>query len=134
MNSLKVVLWVVALGCLTAVPFIFLPWTAIESIISWFGIDPMPNVPVVIYSFKVVFGIFGLIGIFFIILARNPLGYGPMLDLGAYGLVLFGLLALILGVSNGIRPIVYAGDALSGLILGIIILILSSKLKRSLKS
>ena len=130
MKSLKVALWVAAFGCLTAVPFIVLPWSAIESIVFWFGMEPLPNIPVVIYFFKVVLGVFGLIGIYFIILARNPLGYGPMLNLGAYGLVLFGLLALILGFTIGIPPIVYIGDVLFGLILGIVILILSSKLKR----
>jgi hypothetical protein len=131
MKSLKVALWVTALGCLTAVPFIFLPWIVLENIISWFGIDPLPDAPVIVYFFRVVCGVFGLIGIFFIFLARNPRGYGPMLELGAYGLILFGLLALILGFAIGIPLIVYIGDALSGLILGIIILILSSKMKRS---
>jgi hypothetical protein len=134
MKSLKVALWVAAFGCLTAVPFIFLPWGAVESIISWFGIEPMPNVPIVIYIFRVVCGVIGLIGVYFIILARNPLNYGPMLDLGAYGLILFGLLALILGLKIGMPPIAYIGDALSGLILGIIIAIFSSKAKRELKT
>ncbi|WP_126457059.1 hypothetical protein [Sulfuriflexus mobilis] len=131
MKSLKVALWVTALGCLTAVPFIFLPWAILENLISWFGIEPLPNVPVVVYFVRVVCGVFGLIGIFFIILARNPLGYGPMLDLGAYGLILFGLLALMLGFTSGLPLMVYIGDALFGLILGIIISILSSKSKRA---
>ena len=94
----------------------------------------MPNVPIVIYIFRVVCGVIGLIGVYFIILARNPLNYGPMLDLGAYGLILFGLLALILGLKIGMPPIAYIGDALSGLILGIIIAIFSSKAKRELKT
>ena len=134
MKSLKVALWVTAIGCLTAVPFIFLPWAAVESIGSWFGIESLPDMPIAVYFFKVVFGVFGLIGVFFIILARNPLKYGPMLNLGAFGLILFGLLALILGLSIGLPLIVYIGDGLSGLVLGIVILVFSSRSKQALKT
>ncbi len=134
MNRLKIALWVTAIGCLTAVPLIFLPWTAVESISLWFGIESLPDAPIAVYFFKVVFGVFGLIGGFFIILARNPLKYGPMLNLGTFGLILFGLLTLIIGFSLGLPPIVYLGDGLSGLVLGISILFFSSKLKQALKA
>jgi len=129
MKGLKTVLWVTAIGCLTAVPFIFLPWTAVESIMSLFGVESLPNVPIVIYSFKVTFSVYGLIGIYFIILAREPLKYGPMLNLSAFGLIVFGLSALVLGLSNGLSPIIYLGDGLSGVILGSAIFVFSSKPK-----
>lgn len=134
MKGLKIALWVTAIGCLTAVPFIVLPWTAVESFILWFGIDPIPDAPVVMYLFRVICGIAGLIGVYFILLARSPLAYGPMLDLGAYGLIVFGLLSLIVGLSIGISPKVYIGDASSGLILGIIIAVLSAKAKKTLRA
>jgi len=132
MKGLKIALWVAAVGCLAAVPFVVFPWTVLEAFTRWFGIEPLPDTPVVMYLFRVVCGIFGLIGIFFILLARNPLMYGPMLDLGAYGLIVFGLLALIVGASLGMPCTVFAGDALSGLILGIIIVILASRAKKEL--
>jgi hypothetical protein len=132
MKSLKIALWVVAIGCLISVPFIVLPWSLIERIILWFGVDPMPNAPLAVYLFRVVCGVFGLIGIYFVILARNPLRYGPMLDLAAFGLILFGLLSLFVGVSLQMSPKVYIGDALSGLILGIAITLLSFKAKKTL--
>lgn len=124
-------LWLTAIGCLAAVPFLFLPWTTVESIGSNFGLEAFPNSPIAIYYFKIAFGVFGLIGIFFIILARNPFGYGPMLHLGAYGLILFGLSALILGNTLEIPSIVYLGDGLSGLILGTAILFFASKAKQT---
>lgn len=130
MKSLKLALWITAIGCLVAVPFIVLPWSIVENIILLFGIEPLPNNPVVMYLFRIVCGIVGLIGIYFIILARNPLGYGPMLKLGAYGLIIFGSLSLILGVSLVMPPKVYIGDALSGLVLGIVIIILSFRVQR----
>jgi len=131
MKSLKLALWIAAIGCLVAVPFIVLPWSIVENIIRWFGIEPLPYVPAVMYLFRIVCGLVGLIGIYFIILARNPLGYGPMLKLGAYGLIIFGLLSLILGVTLEMPPKVYIGDALSGLILGIVIIILSFRVQES---
>jgi len=90
--------------------------------------------PIAVYFFKVTFGVFGLIGVFFVILARNPLESRPMLSLGAFGLILFGLLALVAGLYLGLPPIVFLGDGLSGLVLGIAILFLSSKLKQLSKS
>ncbi len=134
MKSLKVALWVTALGCLTAVPFIVLPWSVVDKIALLFGIELIPNDPLVIYILRVSCGVYGLIGVFFIILARNPLGCSPMLDLGAYGLTIFGLLSLITGLSLEISPKVFTGDSLSGLILGIVIIVLSSKAKRTLTS
>lgn len=131
MKTLKVVLWIAAIGCFTAVPFVFLPWTVAESIAARFGIESLPSTPISVYFFKVVLGVVGLIGVFFVILARNPLKYGPMLSLAAFGLVLFGVLALILGLSLKLPPIVYIGDALSGLVLGIAVLILSSRAKQA---
>jgi hypothetical protein len=55
-----------------------------------------------------------------------------MLDFGGYGLTIFGLLSLITGLSLEVSPRVFAGDSLSGLILGIVIIVLSSKAKRTL--
>ena len=55
-----------------------------------------------------------------------------MLALGAYGLILFGLSALAIGVSVGLSPNVFAGDVLSGLILGIVIIVLSNRVKNPL--
>ena len=131
MKSLKIALWLTAIGCLTAVPFIVLPWAVVENFMVWFGVEPIPNTPLIMYIFRIACGLIGLIGIYFILLARNPLSYGPMLDLGAYGLIFFGLLSLIIGLSIDISPRVYIGDAVSGLILGVIISILSSRAKRA---
>lgn len=133
MKSLKIALWLAAIGCLAAVPFIALPWSVLEKIILWFGVGPISDNQLVMYFLRVSCGVYGLIGIFFIILAKNPLAYGPMLNFGAYGLIIFGLLSLIVGVGLDISPKVYTGDFLSGLILGIVIIVFSSRAKRALE-
>ncbi|MBT8339488.1 MAG: hypothetical protein HKP58_11960 [Desulfatitalea sp.] len=132
MKSLKAALWVAAIGCLSSVPFIILPWSVVERIALWFGIGAIPNDLLIIYLLRVSCGVYGMIGVYFIILAKNPLGYGPMLDLGAYGLIIFGLLSLFVGWRLEMPLKIFSGDALSGLILGIIIIALSSKAKRTL--
>ena len=131
MKGLKITLWIAALGCLSAVPFVVMPWSVVENLVLWFGIEPLPNTPIVVYLFRVACGIFGLIGIYFILLARNPLAYGRMLELGTYGLILFGLLSLLVGSSIGLPVIVYLGDSLSGLILGTASTVLAYKLRQA---
>ncbi len=130
MKTLKILLWVTAVCYLVAFPFIFVPWSVIEGIGSWFGVASIPISPFVLYFFRISCGAYGLIGVFFAILALNPLKYGPMLNLGAYGLILFGMLALLTGASIGLNPIVYLGDGISGIILGGAILVFSGKARR----
>ena len=132
MKTLKILLWVTAVCCLVAFPFIFVPWSVIEGIGSWFGVASIPSSPFILYFFKVSCGAYGLIGVFFVILALNPFKYGPMLNLGAYGLMLFGVLALLTGISIGLHPVVYLGDGLSGLALGIAMVIFAGKAKQEL--
>lgn len=129
MKSLKIALWICAIGCLTAIPFTVLPVP-----MTWFGLKPISDIPELMYFIRVTCGVYGLIGIYFIILARNPLGYGAMLNLSAYGLIAFGLLGLILGLNLKISLIIYLGDALFGIVLGSVIAILSSKTQRDLKA
>jgi len=131
MKSLKIALWISALACLAAVPFIVLPWEIIEDIMMGFGLNPLPDVPMVIYLIRIFSGVSGLIGIFFIMLAKNPLGYGAMLNLAAYGLIGFGFLVLILGLNLKIPLTVFVGDAVFGIIFGVVIAILSTKIKKT---
>lgn len=125
MSGLKITLWISAIGCLIATPFTILSWDIIQSIFLWFGIEPISDDPITIYLFRIVCGVFGLIGIFFVILAKNPFQYGYMLNLGAYGLILLGVLCLMLGLSLNMPVKLYIGDALFGLVLGLLIVILS---------
>ncbi|MDI6752725.1 MAG: hypothetical protein QME07_07785 [bacterium] len=127
MKVLKIALWICGIGCLTVIPFMVLPWAMVENAYRWFGYEPIPAIPTAMYLFRIACGIFGLIGVYFIILAQNPLRYGLMLSLGAYGLISFGLLCLVVGIILKMSPMFYIGEASFPLVLGIIILALSSK-------
>lgn len=127
MKFLQAALCVTAFGCLTAFPFIFLPLNAVNEIITRFGAQPFPNLPSVVYLFRIACAIICLIGVFFVILALNPMRYGPMLRLGAYGLIIFGVLSLVFGSTLELPKVVFIGDGAAGLILGTLIATLAKK-------
>jgi hypothetical protein len=63
-----------------------------------------------------------MIGVFFVILARNPLKYGAMLLLAAYGLLLFGVLILMGSLRYKLPFITYIVDVIFCFITGALIL------------
>jgi len=71
--------------------------------------------------------IFGIIGVFFAILARNPLKYGVMLPLAAYGLVGYGIFSLVAGMRYGLPVWAYSGDVIFGVVAGVLVLIFRKK-------
>lgn len=127
MNGLKTVLWICAICCLLGFVFAALPWQATTDLFQAFGVQPPTPEPITVYMFRLCLAMFGLIGIFFIILARNPLGYGAMLPLAAYGLLCFGVFCLVGGTRYGLPPWAYYGDAIFGIVAGVLILILRKK-------
>jgi hypothetical protein len=72
-----------------------------------------------------------MIGIFFVILARNPLKYGAMLPLAAYGLVCYGIFCLVGGIRYGLPVWTYSGDVIFGVAAGVLILVLRKKTMRA---
>jgi len=72
-----------------------------------------------------------MIGIFFVILARNPLKYGAMLPLAAYGLLCYGVFCLVGGIRYGLPVWTYSGDVIFGVVAGVLILVLRKKAMRA---
>jgi hypothetical protein len=65
--------------------------------------------------------IFGLIGIFFVILVRNPLKYGGMLLLAGWGILFMGLFSLVGGIRYGFPVWTYAGDVIFCGVVGVLV-------------
>ena len=66
------------------------------------------------------------------LLARDPLGYGLMLDLAAYGLVLIGLVCLGTGLIYGLSWIIFSGDSVFCLVFGVLIALLARRARGEL--
>lgn len=127
MKGLKVILWICGVSCLLGFIFAVLPWRAITTLFEWFGIQPLEPRPIIVYMIRLFSVIVGMIGIFFIILALNPLNYGAMLLLAAYGLLCYGVLCLAGGIRYGFPVWVYTGDVIFGVAFGVLILVFRKK-------
>jgi len=130
MKCLKCALWVCAVGFLAAVPFVFLPWGMINQGLLWFGVDPLPFAPIVVYLLRSSCVAFGLIGVFFVFLARDPVRYLPLVFLSAWGLGFMGVTCVAVGSSLSLPLFVYLGDASFGFIFGALIGVLAFRLRR----
>ena len=75
--------------------------------------------------------IFGMIGIFFVILARNPLKYGTMLPFAGYGLLCYGMFWFLGGLRYQLPVWTFSGDVIIGLVAGILILALRKRAMRA---
>ena len=127
MKGLKVVLWICAVSCLVCFIFAALPWRAISAWFHWAGVEPPSAEPINVYMIRLFLAIGGMIGIFFAILAQNPLKYGAMLLLAGYGLLCYGLFCLVGGIRYAFPVRVYAVDVFFGIVAGLLILILRKK-------
>jgi len=131
MKGLKIILWICAICCLLGFIAAALPWRAITALFHWVAVQPPPAEPLTVFVFRLFLAIFGMIGIFFVILARNPLEYGAMLPLAAYGLLCYGVFCLVGGIRYGLPVWTYSGDVIFGIAAGVLILVLRKKAMRA---
>ena len=127
MKVLKIILWICAIFCLLGFIFAAFPWRAITAWFNWVGYQPPAAEPITVFMFRLCMAIFGMIGIFFVILARNPLKYGAMLLLATYGLLFYGVFSLVGGIRYVLPVWMYAGDVIFAVIAGVLILIFRKK-------
>jgi hypothetical protein len=131
-KALKIILWISAIGSsLSGFVTAILPWHVITGFIASSGVQPPGDEPSTIYMFRLGFMAYGMMGVFFGILARNPLKYGVMLPFAACFLVCYSLFRLVGGILYQYPIWHYMGDVITGIVFGVLILILR---KRALKS
>lgn len=127
MKGLKIILWICAIRFLPGFILAAVPWRAFAAWGDWVGIQPPGAEAVTVFMFRLSFVIFGMIGIFFAILARNPIKYGVMLLLAAYGLVGYGIFSLVTGILYGLPVWTYSGHVIFGVVAGVLLLIFRKK-------
>ena len=131
MKGLKIVLWICAVCCLLGFIAAALPWRVITAWYDWAGVRPhLGAEPITVFAFRLFLALFGMIGIFFAILARNPLGHGAMLLLAAYGLLGFGVFSFAGGIRYALPLWVYSGDVIFCIVAGVLILVFREKAMR----
>ena len=129
MRGLKICLWVAAVGSLLSVAGVFLPLSVIESLATMLGMGPFPDSPVVVYALRTMSATYVGIGVFFVILALNPMKYGVLVPLSGAAAVFLGVACAIYGLLSGIPLWWFVGDALACTIVGILILLFWRRVK-----
>ena len=123
MKGLKIILWITGICCLPGFVFAALPWRVVTASCDWAGIQAPVALPITVLVYRLCCAMCGAIGVFFVILARNPLKYGRMLLLAAYGLAGYGILSLVGGIRYGLPAWTYSGDVIFGVVAGVLLLI-----------
>ena len=127
MKGIKTILWICAISCLLGFIAAVVPWKAITALYQFFGVQPFGSEPMSMYTFRIFLVMTGMIGIFFVILARDPFKYEAMLRLAAYGLLCFGIFCLFFGIRYDLRYWLYLGDALFCMLAGALLLVFRKK-------
>ena len=123
MRALKICLWIAGFACLLSVFGMFLPVSAWESITKFFGIESLPDSPQFMYAVRLMSGTYAAVGVFFIILALDPMKYGVMVPFSGLGAVFVGVVCAIAGLLSEIPLWWFLGDSLSCMVLGVLILV-----------
>ncbi len=131
MRALKICLWIAGVGCLLSVFGIFLPMPVFESIAKFFGIELLPDSPLLVYAVRLMSATYAAVGVFFIILALDPMKYGVMVPFSGLGAVFVGVVCAIAGLSTAMPLWWFLGDSLSCLVLGVLILVYWQQAKQT---
>lgn len=129
MRGLKICLWITGILCLLGVFGMFLPISTLESFTKFFGIESLSGPPLGTYAIRVTSAMCVGIGVFFIILALNPVKYGVLVPFSGIASVLLGVVCFITGLVVGMPVLWFLGDTLSCAVLGVLILVFWRKTK-----
>jgi hypothetical protein len=129
MRGLKICLWATGILCLLCVFGMFLPISTLESFTKLFGIESLTGPPPVTYAIRVTSAMCVGIGVFFIILALDPMKYGVMVLFSGIASVFVGLVCAITGLAVKMPLPWFLGDTLSCLVPGVLILLFQRQAK-----
>lgn len=126
MRGLKICLWIMGILCLVSVVGVFLPISAWESIAKVFDADlVLPDSPMFEYMVRLMCATYAGVGVYFVILALNPMKYGVLIPFSGIAAIALGLVCVITGLIVGMPVAWFLGDASGALVLGVLIVIFS---------
>ena len=131
MRALKICLWIAGILCLLSISGMFLPVSAWESFLRFFGHESFafPDSPLVEYAIRVGSATYVAVGVYLIILALHPMKYPVLIPFTALASIFLGVVCGITGLAAAMNPLWFLGDSLSCLVLGILILVFWQKAK-----
>ena len=136
MRALKICLWIAGILCLPSIFGMFLPISAWESVVKFFGAESLhqaivqiPDSPLVEYAVRVGSATYVAVGVYLIILALHPMKYPVLIPFTGLAAVFLGVVCGITGLVTTMPPLWFLGDSLSCLVLGILILLFWQKVK-----
>jgi hypothetical protein len=132
MVGLKICLWITGVLCFLAVVGLFLPMSAFETVVKFFGVEELPDLPLLNYAMRTGAATFVGIGVYFFILAMNPVKYGVLIPFSGLASIFIGVVCFITGATVKMPVMWYLGDSLSCIILGVLILAFQQKAKRTI--
>lgn len=130
MRALKICLWIAGILCLLSVFGMFLPISAWQSIAKIFGVESLPDSPVFVYVVRLMLASYVGVGVFFVILALDPMKYGVLVPFSGIASVLLGIVCAIVGLVAAMPSLWFLGDSLSCVVLGVLILVFWQRAKQ----
>jgi len=122
MSGLKICLWIAGIGCLLSVfVMFFLPVSTWASVTKFFGVESLPDLPLFLYTARRMSSVCAALGVFFIILARNPMKYGAMVPFSGLAVVFVGMVCWVTGLVVEMPPRWILADSMSCVVLGTLI-------------
>ena len=131
MRALKICLWIAGILCLLSVFGMFLPISVWQSVAKFFGVETLPDSPLFAYAAHLMSATYVGVGVFFLILARDPMKYGVMVPFAGIAAVLLGVFCAITGIAVQMPTLWFLGDSLSCVVLGVLIGVFWRKAKQA---
>lgn len=131
MRALKICLWIAGIGCLLAGIASLLPIGVLESMMKPFSEESFPSSAVFFYLLRLVLATYLGIGLFYIILALDPMKYGVMIPFSGIIAVFIGIVCAVAGLVYEMPVLLFLGDAIPSIVLGFLIFIFWQKAQRT---
>ena len=123
MRGLKICLWIAGVLCLLSIIGMFLPMSTLHSVAKAFGVESIPDSHICEYVVRLMSATYAGVGVYFIILALNPIKYGVLIPFTGWAAIVLGLICAIVGSIVKMPPQWFLGDFVSCTVLGVLILV-----------
>jgi hypothetical protein len=129
LRILQLLLFCGGFGFFISIFGVFMPWSSVAEQLEGLGAKELPADPMLNYWLRMQSGGNTLVGVFFFVLALNPMKYRNVLSFAWILLIGEGCILLVWGFLLRLSPLPFAVDSLFCLVIGIGILLSSYKLK-----